>query len=525
MQLEQSPRRTIIRFVWDQTGCPIPNAGSRVTPIFRTLCRALLVAGLVSSPAAAQTALADSLERALVDADRSGDVTAIADALTDLGLEDLRAGAYASAVQRFDSARVIWTERGDSVRIARSLNNLGATHYQWGDLEPAIEAYDAALRIWRALGDLDGEAQVLTNQALLFRAWGLHGRAVTAARAAVDVARRDGTPRLVGYSINNLALAQMSSGDFASASAAFQEVLETTSRVGTPGLSEDDARSLRGMASYGLARVRLDQGDPQGAIGLLEPLFEDGPLSATSDRQSMALVALGRAHAALGELSVAIPILRRARDLSLASSQPTRATEAMTALAEIHRERGETGAALEEMSQVADLRQALLDRSAERRVAATENRVAADRQREENETLREDQARREALISRLRVIGGVGALLLVGVGAFAAVLVRFNRALRSQRRALEKANAELSAAMAEVRTLEGMIPICSNCKNIRSDAGYWESVESYITARSAASFTHGICSVCGPDLYGSEEWAEVEANLARDAGGEGGAEG
>lgn len=408
------------------------------------------------------------------------------------------------------------------MRVARTHNNIGATYYQWGELEPALEAYSAALRIWAAQGNLDGEARVLTNQALLFLAWDLHDRAVAASRAAVDVARRVGTPALVGYSINNLGLALLSSGDTEAASTAFQEVLEIATAAGTEVLSEAEARSLRGMASYGFARIRLEAGDPEGAIALLDPLFEDGPLAAVSDRQSLSLVALGQARAAIGEHSVAIPILRHARDLSLASAQPTRAIEAMTALAQIHRERGETGAALEEMRRVADLRQALLDRSAERRVAATESRVAADLQREENEALREDQVRREALISRQRVIGGFGALLLVAIGSFTVVLVRFNRALRSQRHALEKANAELSAAMAEVRTLEGMIPICSNCKNIRSDAGYWESVESYITARSAASFTHGICSVCGPDLYGTEEWAEVEANLARDAGEDGG---
>lgn len=493
-------------------------------PTLRALVRVVLLAGLLASPATGQTVPADSLEQALVDARRSGEAVAIAEALTDLGLEHLRAGAYGSAVQRFDSARVLWTEVGDSVRVARAFNNLGATYYQWGDLEPSLEAYEAALRIWRALGDLNGEAQVLTNEALLFRAWGLHDRSVSAARAAVEVARRDGTPRLVGYSINNLGLALLSSGDFESADTAFDEVLDITSGVGPPELSEADARSLLGMASYGLARVRLERGDPESAIELLEPLFDDGPLEATSDRQSMALVALGRAHAALDEFGVAIPILRHARELSLASSQPTRAVDAMTVLAEIHSERGETGAALEEMRQVAQLRQALLDRSAERRVAATESRVAAELQRVENETLREDQLRQEALILRQRAIGGFGALLLVAVGAFSVVLVRFNRTLKSQRRALEQTNAELNAAMAEVRTLEGMIPICSSCKNIRSDAGYWESVESYIMAHSDARFSHGICSDCGPKLYGSEEWAHVQAEVARKARREGSAE-
>ena len=55
---------------------------------------------------------------------------------------------------------------------------------------------------------------------------------------------------------------------------------------------------------------------------------------------------------------------------------------------------------------------------------------------------------------------------------------------------------ELREALREVRTLTGFLPICAWCKNIRQDDGYWESVETYITEHSDASFTHGICPNC-----------------------------
>jgi hypothetical protein len=83
-----------------------------------------------------------------------------------------------------------------------------------------------------------------------------------------------------------------------------------------------------------------------------------------------------------------------------------------------------------------------------------------------------------------------------------------------------------SIAMAEVRTLTGLIPICARCKKVRDEDGYWESVESYIASRSSALFTHGICSTRGPELYG-EDWLEggdrgEEGPEARvDAAGEG----
>lgn len=67
---------------------------------------------------------------------------------------------------------------------------------------------------------------------------------------------------------------------------------------------------------------------------------------------------------------------------------------------------------------------------------------------------------------------------------------------------LAAANGELQAALAEVRELRGMLPICSSCKRIHEGEGYWTQIESYIAAHSHAEFTHGICPECNERLYG-----------------------
>jgi len=56
--------------------------------------------------------------------------------------------------------------------------------------------------------------------------------------------------------------------------------------------------------------------------------------------------------------------------------------------------------------------------------------------------------------------------------------------------------SELETALARVRTLEGLLPICAVCKNIRDEQGEWQRVEAYIAARSDAQFTHGYCPGC-----------------------------
>lgn len=74
---------------------------------------------------------------------------------------------------------------------------------------------------------------------------------------------------------------------------------------------------------------------------------------------------------------------------------------------------------------------------------------------------------------------------------------------------LTKSNHELQRAMGEIKTLSGLLPICASCKQIRDDQGYWQKIEKYISERTSAQFTHGICPVCAkklyPDLYKNKE--------------------
>ncbi len=66
---------------------------------------------------------------------------------------------------------------------------------------------------------------------------------------------------------------------------------------------------------------------------------------------------------------------------------------------------------------------------------------------------------------------------------------------------LLKERDKLRAALAKIKKLSGMLPICSSCKKIRDDRGYWNQIESYIRKHSDAQFSHGICPPCADELY------------------------
>ena len=84
--------------------------------------------------------------------------------------------------------------------------------------------------------------------------------------------------------------------------------------------------------------------------------------------------------------------------------------------------------------------------------------------------------------------------------------VKTHLTLRRMQKELEIQNAKLQEALANVKTLKGLVPICANCKKIRDDAGYWNELERYIEALSDAFFSHGVCPECMEFLYGKESW-------------------
>jgi Ca2+/Na+ antiporter len=67
--------------------------------------------------------------------------------------------------------------------------------------------------------------------------------------------------------------------------------------------------------------------------------------------------------------------------------------------------------------------------------------------------------------------------------------------------ALLARNGDLQKALIQLKELKGIIPICSGCKKIRDDGGFWHHVESYLEAHTRAEFTHGICPECTNRLY------------------------
>jgi PAS domain S-box-containing protein len=86
-------------------------------------------------------------------------------------------------------------------------------------------------------------------------------------------------------------------------------------------------------------------------------------------------------------------------------------------------------------------------------------------------------------------------------GRFFTAIIRDITTRRQAEADRERLIAELQEALANVKSLSGLLPICAGCKKIRDDRGYWNQVDAYISQHTDARFTHGLCPECIAKLY------------------------
>lgn len=120
----------------------------------------------------------------------------------------------------------------------------------------------------------------------------------------------------------------------------------------------------------------------------------------------------------------------------------------------------------------------------------------------------------QASAARAATTGGLARRTLLALvtgtvlaaGVFGWLLVRGESRLQAALAANERMIGELREALENVKTLSGMLPICMYCKKIRDDQGYWARIEAYISKRTDARFSHGMCPECFAENFPEESW-------------------
>jgi hypothetical protein len=105
------------------------------------------------------------------------------------------------------------------------------------------------------------------------------------------------------------------------------------------------------------------------------------------------------------------------------------------------------------------------------------------------------------VVQRPRFYRTWGFALGLGLTALALGLGVHRLRVRAHVRQETQLQARLTAARSEIRTLSGMLPICTDCNKVRDDDGYWRGIEAYVAQHTEADFSHGICPDCRKRVF------------------------
>lgn len=446
------------------------------------------------------------------------DSVTLANAVYRIGITYWGQHTLDSARKYLDSALVYERPLGDPVALARVYNGIGATYYQLGIYEPALEAFLQALPLRRASTDSAGLARTLTNIGKVYHDWGQYSRAHSTLTEAVDVARhaRDGASAM-GYALNALAMLEIDRGQLSEARELMQQSVAAYSLPGGLASPADSIASWEfNSTSEGVLLLR--EGHLPEAHKILTAVLNSATQRKSDLGRAKALLYLGEVNAESHNIAAARAQFREALTLAKEGEQRIVALEALDHLSRLEYKAGNAAASLQNLRAYTFLRDTIFDQDAALRIAAREARAETDAALQANRRLREQGAQQAAIISRQRVVVVLSFVIVVLVSALLFMAARYQRKERERADELTTTNTELASlndqlrvALSEVRTLSGLIPICSNCKKVRDDQGYWNAVESFISEHSDATFSHSICQDCGPKLYGELWYENAEA--------------
>jgi tetratricopeptide (TPR) repeat protein len=406
----------------------------------------------------------------------------------------LLAGECYFTVNRLDGAEralgqalELSRKTGTAGRTAEALFRLGRTQVAMNRPALGIENYQEAIRLAEGSGDRELAAVITDVLGIAHYMLRNYERAMTLCRQAEPVLAKATNRALAAENLEHIGIIYTGEDRAADALTYFTRALEireqVDNRLALAGTLGDVTLALNALKRHQEALVPINR-----ALELTKDAEDRRVASYLRLRRAKVLQALGRPAEAERDFEQAL-----ATDRTLGNNR--RLASTLIAVAGFYRSvPGHEQRAIAALEEAVALNRSVYDEETTSRVNELQERFEAERRSKRIELLERDKAIAELRARQDRqirlAIGLVSVLLIAGL-IFA--IVRYQAEARTTH--------QLREALASVRTLQGLLPICAHCKKIRNDDGYWQQVESYIGQRSDARFSHGICPDCAREHY------------------------
>jgi tetratricopeptide (TPR) repeat protein len=217
--------------------------------------------------------------------------------------------------------------------------------------------------------------------------------------------------------------------------------------------------------------------------------------------RALALGNLGISDSKLGNHEQGLDSLHKSLRIFEELQHKTLIIELHRVIAEAHADAGDYRQSLALYQEYKKLSDAHFHGQNQLLVTELEERFESARKQRDIELLSAENELARATIYRQRLLVIVSVIIIALTALIGVLIYNGRRVIKRANLKLIETNTNLEQALAEVRTLQGMLPICASCKKVRDDEGYWNQIEQYISTYSDATFTHTYCPECVRELF------------------------
>jgi len=376
--------------------------------------------------------------------------------------------------------------------LGRALRIQGRAYQTMGQFTEAFGAYLQSKKAYEATGYLRGQAMVLSLMGNLYTALDRNEEAEASHLQAIQMA--EGLGDLALQASFHIALASTygpwNKPDAQLAS--IQKALDLAEKA------QDTNTQINGLVN--LADAYLGKKDYRATLKAAEAALRIPGIEKDPSYVAVCQVNRGIALNRLGNSAEGLKAIQDGLRQVTASQSKSDIAEITGNLAEEFAFAGDYRRAYETELQFKILSDELKRTGNQKRIAEASAAFEFDKKQMQIEGLQREQ-RAQAYQKLFWIAAGALGFAIAGSLVFSRKkLQRVNDALADLNSQNLDLIEQLQSALTEVRTLQGLIPICAHCKKIRDDQGYWNQMESYIQTRTEAQFSHGICPDCLEDV-------------------------
>ncbi|MCD4707478.1 MAG: tetratricopeptide repeat protein [Candidatus Sabulitectum sp.] len=372
---------------------------------------------------------------------------------TTLGTLNLEAGNFAEAMSYCRKSMKTYEELGDKEGMASVHSTIAAAYKAQGMIDKALEHFHESLRQNQEIGaDKDELARCHFNIGACYSAVQRLDLAQTSYEYTREIWEESGDRTKLAYLYHNIGSLFGKKEELDSAREYFQKALDIREDMG------NKTGTASTLANLGIMHEKLN--DIESALSCFSRSIE--LYKSVGNRRGVAYASsfIGATYTKLGRLDEAEEFIGKALEITRNLKLKDLEIHCLDKITDLYEAKGDLKKALMySLERNTNLEEHMNEKSIEK-IALLQVQFETEKKE------------REAEIYRLKNVD------------------------------LSTKNDQLREAMAHVKKLQGMLPICAHCKKVRDDDGYWQQIESYISDHSGARFSHGICPECSVKLFG-----------------------